>query len=841
MSGGVYSQTFNSLNNSGSINAWVENSTLPGWYASQSVNALTVTNYQASTGSSTAASLYSYGAASSTERALGSLAGSSGIGDFAYGVRFTNDMVLPQTNFLVSYTGEQWRAANKTNTEQLAFSYRISSTPIINSDAASNSTWKAVTELNFTSPNTNGPGALNGNAVTNRQAFTNVLLSGVIVQPGQEIFLRWFDTDDSGSDDGMGIDDLTVSFQAYSNTPAIITQPQNQAVTEGINVSLTVAATGTPPPHYQWQCHGTNLPGETNTTLTFTSVTTNQAGVYAVVVTNLAGSTNSFPATLLVNTQRTPAFSVLTYNVHGNFATNWTTNSAQVQAIGRQLAYLNPDIITFQEIPLELTYEMTNFVTAFLPGYNLATNSGTDGYIRSVIASRYQITRSTKWLDAASLTNFGYDGRYTRDLFEAVISVPGVALPVHVFTTHLKSGQAADDTAKRAAESAAISNLFVTGFLTTNASHPYLLTGDLNEDINRPPSGTPRVILNFTNAAVGLRLTTPLEPVTGSNMTFDIQNTNGLEKRYDYIFPGSLLFSNISSSRIFQTDVLTNLPPTVLTNDDKTASDHLPVLMVFGDPGLSLPSITSQPQDQAVTEGTPAGFSVTASGTSPLSYQWRQDAVNLSGATNATLTVSNVQTADVDTYAVVVSNALGAVISTNVTLAINNYPPVAGDDTFRRAANRSLKIAIPDLLTNDSDPDHDLVAVTGIGLVSTNGVPLATNSAFVFYTNNLNVADRFSYTISDGHGGSATGVVSITISIAAGTNNFAGFTLLGTGSNQIVLAGVPGYQYVLQWASNLTTSPWFDLSTNTVGTNGLWSVTDVNITNGTRFYRSVVP
>src|SRR5439155_16926032 len=97
---------------------------------------------------------------------------------------------------------------------------------------------------------------------------------------------------------------------------------------------------------------------------------------YDVTVTNDFGSANSDGATLSVVTPQL-LFSLLTYNVKGNGETNWTTNSTHVQAIGRVVQYLNPDIITFNEIPNSYYYEMANFVLAYLPGYYLGTNSGT--------------------------------------------------------------------------------------------------------------------------------------------------------------------------------------------------------------------------------------------------------------------------------------------------------------------------------------------------------------------------------------------------------------------------------------------------------------------------------
>ena len=274
-----------------------------------------------------------------------------------------------------------------------------------------------------------------------------------------------------------------------------------------------------------------------------------------------------------------PQITVLTYNASGNGTTDWSTNAPQVRAIGRELVYLNPDIITFQEIPYTNTWQMANWVKAFLPGFYLATNSGTDGYIRSAIASRFPINRSQSWMARSNLTYFGYDGPFTRDLFEAEIAVPGFAAPLHVFTTHLKSGTDATSQQRRAAESAAISNFLFAVFLPTNIA-PYLLTGDMNEDLIR--SSNPQALSKLTGALTGLQLTTPANPVSGSELTISIQT--GLFSRYDYILPGAMLFSNVAAAEVFRTDLLTNFPPNLFSNDDKAASDHLPVLMVFKNP-----------------------------------------------------------------------------------------------------------------------------------------------------------------------------------------------------------------------------------------------------------------
>jgi len=286
---------------------------------------------------------------------------------------------------------------------------------------------------------------------------------------------------------------------------------------------------------------------------------------------------------LLIGVVRLQALSLLTYNVAGNGTTDWSTNSPQVQAIGRQMTFLRPDVIAFNEIPFTNTWQMANFVTAYLPGYFLVTNSATDGFIRSAIVSRYPITRSKSWLHSADLAPFGHtNADFTRDLFEAEIDVPGSSQHLHVFVTHLKALADAASSGRRAAEASAISNFFVNGFLTTNGNRPYVLAGDLNEDVARPPSSSRGPIQRLVNTATGLQLTTPTNPITGREFTYSIRGS--LNSRLDYILPGAALASNIVSSQVFRTDLLAPMPPGLQALDDEAASDHLPVLMVFNNP-----------------------------------------------------------------------------------------------------------------------------------------------------------------------------------------------------------------------------------------------------------------
>jgi pectate lyase len=84
------------------------------------------------------------------------------------------------------------------------------------------------------------------------------------------------------------------------------------------------------------------------------------------------------------------------------------------------------------------------------------------------------------------------------------------------------------------------------------------------------------------------------------------------------------------------------------------------------------PSITTQPASQTVNAGSSVTFSVVATGTAPLSYQWKFNGGNITGATSSSLTLNNVQSANAGSYTVLVSNSAGSVTSAAATLTVNS-------------------------------------------------------------------------------------------------------------------------------------------------------------------------
>jgi len=111
------------------------------------------------------------------------------------------------------------------------------------------------------------------------------------------------------------------------------------------------------------------------------------------------------------------------------------------------------------------------------------------------------------------------------------------------------------------------------------------------------------------------------------------------------------------------------------------------------------PSITAHPSDQTVAQGQPSTFSVVAGGTSPLSYQWQRNQVNISGATSATYMIASTALSDNGArYRCVVTNSFGTATSNEATLTVQAPPPV-----LLTEANSNLAIAL-DSVTMFRDP-----------------------------------------------------------------------------------------------------------------------------------------
>jgi hypothetical protein len=161
--------------------------------------------------------------------------------------------------------------------------------------------------------------------------------------------------------------------------------------------------------------------------------------------------------------------------------------------------------------------------------------------------------------------------------------------------------------------------------------------------------------------------------VAGASIIFSVTATGAGTLSYQWFFNGTPIAGAIGPSL-----TLTNVQPTqsgnytvTVSNSTGAAPSAIATLTV-----LVTPSITTVPLNQTVVAGSNAVFSVVATGTAPLSYQWQFNGAPIGGATNATLALTNVQTAQAGNYNVAVKNLAGTSASPAATLSIAVPPTI---------------------------------------------------------------------------------------------------------------------------------------------------------------------
>jgi hypothetical protein len=200
------------------------------------------------------------------------------------------------------------------------------------------------------------------------------------------------------------------------------------------------------------------------------------------------------------------------------------------------------------------------------------------------------------------------------------------------------------------------------------------------------------------------------------------------------------------------------------------------------------PSITTQPTSQTVTAGQSATFSVTASGTAPLSYQWQKlengNWVNISGATFASFAIDSAQASDAGQYEVVVSNSAGSVTSNSVSLTVN--PVVAAPSITSQPADQTVNVgdsATFSVTASGTDPlSYQWQKLVNGTWVNISG---ATSPTFTIYSAQASDGGQYWVVVSNSAGSVTSNSVSLTVNaVVSNTLQDAGFESpsVGTGS-----------------------------------------------------------
>ena len=187
-----------------------------------------------------------------------------------------------------------------------------------------------------------------------------------------------------------------------------------------------------------------------------------------------------------------------------------------------------------------------------------------------------------------------------------------------------------------------------------------------------------------------------MEPVSqtvnvGQSASFVVATTGTAPMTYQWRKNGAVIRGATSSSYTTPATSSSNngsLFTVKISNSRGSASSSAAALTVDALAPVVAPAITTEPIGQTVNVGQSAMFSVGATGTAPLSYQWNKNGAAISGATSSSYTTPAAATTDnASQFTVVVSNSAGTATSSAAVLTVNAIAPAITTQPIGQTVN----------------------------------------------------------------------------------------------------------------------------------------------------------
>jgi hypothetical protein len=653
----------------------------------------------------------------------------------------------------------------------------------------------------------------------------------------------------------VGQDLSTVTSADLTTTvlPRIAQQPVSRKGFVGNAANFSVTASGTAPVAYQWFGNGVCIVGGTGASLALSNVQPAHAGSYFVVITNAAGSVTSAVATL--DLIAVPLGSYLEAVVTNSPLAFWRLGELDGTTA---FDYVGGNNATYANVTLNQPGALAtdSDTAASFDGTNSCAGTGLS------LANNCSAFTMEGWYKlVAGSKRMGFWGQ--NNAIEFGLSDPNT---IQIWTPNGGSLNVTNTWSTNSWHHlAAVGNgtnllLYVDGYLAGTGGSATTNYGSSSYSFNIGGGGIFDAATNWFNGC--------LDEIAFYNRALPATN---VQRHYllGLALPAITLTAPTDSAT-FTTPATINLAATVVTNGHTIAKvqffDGATLLTealaapytyawscaVAGTYSLSAvavydsgsvtssvamvtvftpPSITTQPLSQALTAGQDTSFSVVANGSAPFSYQWNFNGSAISGATDASLALTNVQTTDAGCYTAVVTNPGGSITSEVATLTVNIPPGIT-------AQPQSLTV------TQGQITSFSVVASGTAPLSyqwSLNGAALSDATSSTLTLNNVQTTDAGNYTVvvTNVAGSLTSAVATLTVTNPAPpappSMGAAGMT---TNGFTFQLSVSVGQTYVILATTNL--QDWAPISTN-VALTGDAVITDPATTNYTRrFYRVMV-
>jgi uncharacterized repeat protein (TIGR01451 family) len=521
---------------------------------------------------------------------------------------------------------------------------------------------------------------------------------------------------------------------AAQGAPVIVSGPDDISVRSGETATLSVTATGSAPLTYRWFFNSTNLLNGTGATLTIPNVSLLNAGLYSVIASNSSGTATSRVAVLGVDDHLT--FRVLALRTNGFITVEQSGVSGDDRgaiAVSSNFVFYTGDNGTARwnietlggaaQIGRDVDSLVTDLRTETL--YSLA-NGDVELSFGGTVTALLELTpagaltgrRINLSQPVPATVDFGQVGLFSgmgrvvihnrRNAYSIAIPSgevtdlgPGL-LPFGPFSEswafwgvaeyynggiHLLYVDSRDSPRRNIIRLDLPSGTITTAARFTNLSDMAVFT--ISPSLSRwffhyEGTGQFRTGDETLGSAKALFTTDPGFPALlreprsqtnypGGTVTFSVEPRGTPPFQYQWYFNGNPIADATNPELVLENIRVQNAGEysVEVSNNAGTVRSSPATLTIF-----TSPIIRAGPFNRDAYPGQSHTFFIIVDGAPPLSYEWRYNSAPIAGATNAALTLTNIQPSQAGLYSVRVTNIYGAAVSTNARLTVITTPSI---------------------------------------------------------------------------------------------------------------------------------------------------------------------